>query len=167
MLLSPGDAELRAVREAARRFRGAIERAPRKALGISFERFPRGACGDATPLLGTYLLEQGLGPFQYVLGERATRDPDGHPSTESHAWLEAGELLVDITADQFGDYPPVIVRYGRAAPHDSFDARALHTADYRIYDEWTRARLAVVYHTLLRVLSGTAAGKAQPGSSGE
>lgn len=55
---------------AAMPFRRAVEACPPAALGIAFERFPRCACGDTTPLLGTYLAEQGFGIFDYVLGER-------------------------------------------------------------------------------------------------
>jgi hypothetical protein len=49
-------ARLERLRAVATRFRSAIELTPAATLGITFEAFPHGACGDATPLLGTHLL---------------------------------------------------------------------------------------------------------------
>jgi hypothetical protein len=75
-------------------------------LGIQFEAFPRGACGDTCILLGAYLDEQGLGQFNHMVGVA--------PKYEfySHAWLEKDGLLVDITADQFsGINEEVIVSF--------------------------------------------------------
>jgi hypothetical protein len=56
--------------------------------------FPRGACGNASDLLGTWLLEKHLIKSEYVHGER-----DG----KSHGWLEVGAVAIDITSDQFPD----------------------------------------------------------------
>jgi len=75
-------------------FRHAIEACDRSALPITFENFPAGSCGDAALILGKYLEERGFGLFDYVLGERGGR---------SHAWLQRGHLVVDITGDQFDD----------------------------------------------------------------
>ncbi|MDP9139680.1 MAG: hypothetical protein M3O62_02670 [Pseudomonadota bacterium] len=56
--------------------------------------FPTGACGSASDLLGTWLIDEySLNP-DYVHGER-----DG----KSHGWLELNKLVVDITSDQFSD----------------------------------------------------------------
>lgn len=52
----------------ANNFRYAIENCS-PSLGISFEYFPKGSCGDVAPLLGTYLIENKLGKFQYMLGD--------------------------------------------------------------------------------------------------
>lgn len=90
--------------EAARRFREAILRCPPKSLGITFESFPRGACGDTSDLLCEYLIDIGFQNVKYVSGERW--DPDYH----SHAWVEVDGVIVDITADQFPDVSePVLV----------------------------------------------------------
>jgi len=56
--------------QVASRFRAAIERCDRKGLTICLQNFPFGSCGDATPLLGTYFIEQGLGTFTYTVGLR-------------------------------------------------------------------------------------------------
>jgi len=68
--------DLDQVKQLATAFREAIERCNSERLGISFENFPRGSCGDASPLLGTYLIEQGAGTFMYVCGERGKRHDD-------------------------------------------------------------------------------------------
>ncbi|HEC73707.1 MAG TPA: hypothetical protein ENI26_04945 [Methylophaga aminisulfidivorans] len=90
---------IQGVYAAARDFRSAIE-ACSSSLGVSFKSFPSGACGDVTPLLGTYLIGRGFGEFQYMLGNYGSRGDDGW---SSHAWLQSGDLVVDITADQFHD----------------------------------------------------------------
>src|SRR6187399_769363 len=96
---------LELLREQATRFRAAIERCAREALPTTFDNFPRGSCGDVTPLLGTFLADQGLGAFTYMLGERV-----GGVRYQSHAWLEVEGAIVDITADQFGELmEPVMV----------------------------------------------------------
>ena len=55
------------IKNAAIVFRNSIENCS-QSLGLSFEQFPLGSCGDTVPLLGTYLIEQKLGKFQYVDG---------------------------------------------------------------------------------------------------
>jgi hypothetical protein len=68
--------------------------------------FPRAACGDTAMILGQVLYEQGIEGFMYVWGEK--HEANGEYS--SHGWLQNGEWIVDITADQFADvHDPVIV----------------------------------------------------------
>jgi hypothetical protein len=93
------------IREAALRFRVAIQSADRKKLAIGLQNFPRGACSDSALLLGTYLTDQHLGEFSLVTGRKY---PDGNLRT--HGWLSGEGLIVDITADQFPEIKdPVIV----------------------------------------------------------
>lgn len=119
--------EIKRVREAAVRVRRAIESIACEDLPITFSHFPSGACGDASLLLGTYLEDQcGFGSFDYISGERGSHDQG---TWTSHAWLQRGDLVVDITADQFPDAPaPVIV----AAPslwHRAFEVESTHPAN--------------------------------------
>lgn len=130
-----------AVRRVASLFRMAIEACDRSMLPISFEEFPRGSCGDATPLLGTYLIEHGFGPFDYVLGERGS-------SGYTHAWLRQGQLVVDISADQFADAPEAIIVCVNSPWHQTFQQQVKHVADFRIYDEYTTASLASAYELI-------------------
>lgn len=89
------------VRDVACRFRSALERG-----GLSLPilaKFPKGACGAASELLGQYLIDSGLGDWRYCMGFQCD-------SLASHAWLEKDDLTVDITADQFPDVAePVVV----------------------------------------------------------
>ena len=81
------------LRALATAFRDAIERADRPGLGIRFESFPTGSCGDASPLLGRFLKDHGAGEVTYVLGERGELNRDW----TSHAWLRVDGYIVDIT----------------------------------------------------------------------
>ncbi|QDQ25300.1 hypothetical protein FNU76_02430 [Chitinimonas arctica] len=66
--------------------------------GSMFHRFPIGACGDATNLIGRLLKEHFGLNGEYVCGEQ-------HPTLASgnHAWYEAAGYIIDITHDQFED----------------------------------------------------------------
>jgi len=57
--------------------------------------YPKGSCGFASNVLG-YVLDLVLNqPIYYVWGERSDE--------QSHAWLEIGGYVVDITGNQFAD----------------------------------------------------------------
>ena len=123
------------IRDLATEFRRAIEACDRTSLGIGMAEFPLGACGDATLLLGTYLREQGYGDFDYVLGYRPPEPDDEWGTRTTHAWLQRGELVVDITADQFSEIDAPVIVAEPSDWHRSFeDWRATHVADLRIYD---------------------------------
>ncbi len=80
--------------------RCALERYASDTKSGLFEGFPRGTCGPVSELLGRYLVEAGFKNVMYVGGEKR--------SEGSHAWIEVGEIILDITGDQFGQ-PPVVV----------------------------------------------------------
>jgi len=126
-------------------FRLAIERCDPRHLTISLQGFPKGSCGDAAPLLGTFLEEQGLGTFMYVLGTR-----EGGKNGHSHAWLEAEGVLVDITADQFPEIDQKVIVTTRSDWHATFEREEVRDkADFRIYDERTVAALERAYAAIL------------------
>jgi hypothetical protein len=109
----------------------------RRALGIvapmarasAFLWFPRGSCGDATDLLGTYLRERGAGKFYYVLGEKHQSECDG--GYLSHAWLERDGVITDITADQFPEISEPVIVTTDSPWHRTFTARRPRNADFR------------------------------------
>ena len=139
---------IEAIVKSAASFRMAIEKV-KHTLGVSFVDFPRGSCGDATPLLGTYLINQGLGTFDYRLGTRGCHEDD---SWFSHAWLQKDNLVVDITADQFPDITQkVIVKYD-SGWHQTFDSENEHVADYRIYDQRTVSLMGQFYNKIVTEL---------------
>lgn len=73
--------------------------------------FPQGWCGSTSRALGAYLIESGYGPIEYVHGFRRHL---------SHAWLEIGSLIIDITADQFGDFSEKVFVSEDRTFHDTF-----------------------------------------------
>lgn len=134
---------------AASCFRAAIERCERKRLTICMQNFPSGSCGDATPLLGTHFIEKGLGTFMCALGSRSDGSPHGH---QSHAWLEADDLMVDITADQFPEIDQRVIVTRHSDWHAAFkrdDMLQRHPADFRVYDPRTVSELGRVYSVIL------------------
>lgn len=75
--------------------------------------FPAGCCGSVSEVLAK-ALRRDLGvAAAYVCGSR--HDDKG---TSTHGWVEAGDIIVDVTADQFGQ-PPVMVTRDRAW-HDTW-----------------------------------------------
>lgn len=123
-----GDAVIRIERE-ARRFRSAIERCDARRLPITLADFPGGACGDAALLLAKHLQLAVIWPLMYVCGWMAMAHRN-----QSHAWLEYGDLIIDITADQFeGISDPVIVTADRAW-HGRFTVTSSREADYNNWD---------------------------------
>jgi len=62
-----------------------------------FHEFPNGACGPAAEILGRIVKERLQYDGIYVCGQ-------GHPFLgfgQTHAWFEVGNLILDITHDQF------------------------------------------------------------------
>ncbi|MDQ5827717.1 MAG: hypothetical protein M3441_26545 [Chloroflexota bacterium] len=144
------DTEIEAITLRARQFRAALEACDRSLLPISFQEFPRGSCGDAALLLGRYLQDCGLGPFNYVCG--SIREEGGR-DFHSHAWLQRGDIIVDITADQFDEISePVIVTRDHSW-HDRFDGKVRNIADYKIYDANTKSVLSAVYRNVVTHIS--------------
>ena len=72
---------------------------------IHFGNFPNGACGNTCSFLAQWLFFKGVSDVRYIYGQR-----DGR----SHAWLEVGDYIVDITSDQFSDgVGPVYINTSR------------------------------------------------------
>ena len=92
----------------AANFRKSIELTLKERKLLTIFSFPHGACGPVTRLLGTFIQEKGLGDFDYICGERWIEQ---RKTMQTHAWLQIGSLIIDITADQFTSeiIEPVIV----------------------------------------------------------
>ena len=133
------------IKKAACEFRQSIEVCG-ASLGAAFEHFPSGCCGDATPLLGTYLIERGLGEFQYMLGYYKYSSNDSC----SHAWLQSDSLIIDITADQFSDISEKVIVARKSKWHELLKGAPQNLADYRIYDSNTVATLSVMYQEIVK-----------------
>src|SRR5437879_3708846 len=92
------------IRRLATEMRVALDAIAGTLSSSQIKEFPRGACGDASILLGKYLEDNGCGIFEYC-----NCDYEG----DRHGWLRRGALVVDITADQFGtlELEKVIVQH--------------------------------------------------------
>ena len=81
------------IERTARQFRDAILASRHKLTLPTLKDFPFGSCGDSHLLLARHFIQLGLPEFQRVSAWRLEW---------SHGWLEYGDLIVDICADQFG-----------------------------------------------------------------
>jgi hypothetical protein len=137
-----------AIREAAILFRRAILRCPRTDLP-TLKDFPRGSCGDTSILLGEYLYSRSLGLWEYAAGSRM-RD------LHSHAWIEHGGLIVDITADQFEEIEePVIVTRDPGWHRQFVYPEPRHPARIGDYDSGTQSWLRPIYERIQNALEGS------------
>ncbi len=136
------DEEISRLKELAARFRVAILRTDPDKRPITMRHFPLGSCGDANLLLAKFLQENGFSGIDYVCGNWGR---------ESHAWLEIGEVVVDIAADQFADAMvvlPAAVITNRAGWYSEFEEKFRHPADIDSYDEYARRQLLKAYEEI-------------------
>jgi len=136
------------IRELAERFRKAILKCDRNELPLSLADFPTGSCADASILLGTYLKDNGIDGFVLIKGRR------GEDSLlETHYWLEKGNMLVDITADQFeGVNDHIIITRTDSTWYSVFEKLVKHEADYHVIAaKDVRKHLEAVYDYILEM----------------
>jgi hypothetical protein len=97
-------AELQSI---ASEFRRKLDAADKSILPEPFRDFPRGSCGAAAETLGIYIRE--------TLGIECVYTNAGIPlrGLGTHTWLEYRNLIIDVTADQFGK-PPILVTTDRS-----------------------------------------------------
>jgi len=80
-------------------FRKAIEAAKKNnEPGELFRNFPIRQCGHTSDILAQYLIDNGFRSVKYVNGTYYGDDID---NKQSHTWLLVGDLVIDITGDQF------------------------------------------------------------------
>lgn len=96
-----------------RKVRDAMEDEVIKRSYIGFNDYPAGACMDASTLLGVLLERNGFGLYQLV----SASNEKG--KWFSHAWLENDKYLIDITANQFNNWPeqPLAIRLADKPSH--------------------------------------------------
>ncbi|SDF61959.1 hypothetical protein [Chitinophaga filiformis] len=78
---------------AVNRIRSLLEQPEIKKLYYPFNNFPVVACDDASRILSYVLREKELGDWDVIFGEQKI-------PYETHVWLQRGEVIIDITADQ-------------------------------------------------------------------
>jgi hypothetical protein len=119
--------QIRAVAEAVRKV---IESIPVDKRDIGLKRFPSGACGHASVILGQYLTETLNIDFDYCSGILI-----GESDQTSHAWLQNDDFIVDITADQFDCIDVKTWVTIKSNWHKRFNGKALHKAKFEYYDK--------------------------------
>ncbi|MGO7542217.1 hypothetical protein ACC680_26955 [Rhizobium ruizarguesonis] len=127
--------------EHCERFRSLIVACDPETLFVTLQGFPDGACEDASLLLARFLGENGFGEFRHMAGKRGDR---------SHVWLQQGNVILDITADQFSDFPHGPVYVGTDG--DWYEAFAGHDsgpADYSKYGDYIEAMLSASYAQIM------------------
>lgn len=137
------------IRNLASQMRNAIDALPRESLPLPMAQFPRGACGDASLLLGAFLFDKGHSSFEYICGERGNIEDN---SWTSHAWLARGELVVDITADQFHDAPFKVIVEEPSVWHQQFIIEQKSPSDFRSWSGSGTDHLHVMYSCLKQML---------------
>jgi len=143
------DVCLNGLRDVCTKFRAAIERCDRALFPVEFQQFPVGACGDAALILGHHLGRLDYRDLDYVQGWRR-RDDD----RASHAWLQMGDVSIDITADQFPEIDRKVIVERGSAWHADLEGQVEHEGDFRVYehDAYTFHRVAALYATVLEAL---------------
>lgn len=133
---------LATIEQIALRMRRAIEAVPREHLPLPMSSFPAGACGDATLLLGAYLVDCGYFDFLYVSADRGSHEDN---SWTSHAWLARERLVIDITADQFPDAPSAVIVADPSIWHEQFEIESKMSSDFRTWSGKGIDHLRVMY----------------------
>ncbi len=134
------------IRELAVKFRKAILKCDRMELPLSLADFPTGSCADASLLVGSYFKDNGINGFVLIKGKRGEGS-----SLETHYWIEKNEVLVDITAIQFGDTKEeVVIDKTDSGWYGTFKKEILQEADYRaIAARDVKRHLEAVYEYVL------------------
>jgi hypothetical protein len=136
-----------AILDLAVAWRGAIERTPRGSMP-TLAQFPRGACGDASLLLGEYLARNGVGSGTYVCGTFRS----GPNSGATHAWLDVRGFIVDITSDQFTHGPQMAVFVSASSAwHQAMRQQRNHAA-LSSYDSNAAGELLAWFEAICRHL---------------
>jgi hypothetical protein len=133
--MTPVESDLEAIRNAATRFRAAIEATDFSGYDLNLSNFPKDCCHHAAALLRLYMFDQGFGFFDKAEGRR----PDGR----EHVWLRRGGIVIDITADQFdeGEAKVIVTRHsawqlGDSKPTDKAmlkRSRYCYTEEFPVY----------------------------------
>lgn len=105
------DNDIEQIRKLASEFRKAIIKSNPRSLSIGMQGFPAGACGPSSELLKHYFIENGYSKAEYFTGSRLEKGQYNNTVSQSHAWVQLGRFIIDITADQFSSEisEPVIV----------------------------------------------------------
>ena len=127
----------------ATHFRSTLESADKESLPEPFRAFPHGSCDVASQALGVRIRET-LGLVCLVRANGTRYRPEGN--TQSHAWLVYGDLIIDVTADQFGEGQEPVMVTRNSSWHKEFadtgGTQPIDDSDW--FTEWCEPALALV-----------------------
>jgi hypothetical protein len=96
--------------------------------------------------MALYLTDKGFAEVQYVWG---IRQSNSWTNDETHAWLEIGDAIIDITSDQFPDGPgPVVVTQDHSW-HSQFRFQKRRPADFETYSKDIKADYGAAYREIV------------------
>jgi len=131
-------------------FKRTIESINPKERPIGLQAFPKGACSDASFLLGSYLTRLGYGQFNVVCGKRGSVIEN---TRTSHAWLKMNELIIDITCNQFEEVTDEIIVSKTSNWHSNFKIDSTEIADVHIRDKGAAVPLSPFFETILNLMN--------------
>jgi hypothetical protein len=152
--MSGDDDGVKRLREEATRVRRAIEQTERdERTAGNLASFPRQCCDHGMSLLALHLSRLGFSGLKRAKGER--RPPDDYPVF--HVWLRWKDVLLDITADQFGEGLPPVVVDRRSPWHEAWKPR-VETVNKRLLTLWLTKEGGIydVYRAVMAALHGEA-----------
>jgi hypothetical protein len=136
------------IRSISRAVRGALEES--SAVWPQFwPGFPGGACSDASLVLGAILDDAGHSGFECAWGEIV--GPNG--TRPSHGWLQRGDLIVDITADQFDEVTDAVIVSTDSVWHRKWRIVTMSPGDLKQHKVREVAELYTLYHEINRLLA--------------
>jgi hypothetical protein len=112
--MTGGDARLGYLRHHATRVRQAIEMTDLRNCGFNLSAFPDYCCHHAVMLLAFHLFETGETDLQAANGTR------NNALQNQHVWLQSEDILVDITADQFGEDQSRVIATRHSPWHEAW-----------------------------------------------
>jgi hypothetical protein len=134
----PIASNLEPLRVIATAFRRAIEALTPLERPGSFLDFPYGSCRSASLLLGVFLRERGS-QVMVISAGRSGR----HWGT--HAWLEVGTTVIDITSDQFSCHNARVIVSTGSLWHDTWARDTERIPDLADLDVVAHADLLLAY----------------------
>ncbi|EOB3677458.1 hypothetical protein ACHELX_004376 [Vibrio vulnificus] len=116
--------------ESAEKARAILELHHKELNKYLFSSFPKAACGNTCELLAEWFIQSGIQDVTYVYGENT--------KLGSHAWLEIGDIVVDITADQFGTVMPKVYVGRKIQFYDNFSEQVSSEPSLQMRDEFEK-----------------------------
>jgi hypothetical protein len=104
--------------------RRAIERAPLGRYDAIMHSFPHSCCKVASQMLARYLATHARVPLVQFVSGRRHGEPYCSGGWQAHVWVEAGGVVIDITADQYDEMTHPVIAMPSSDWHETFQVRS-------------------------------------------